>query len=83
MYYTMHRTQILLEERQYEMLKTLAEREGRSLSSLVRDAVSAFLGKRTRRDATRLSDIAGIGEDRHASGRDHDDILYGPEAERS
>ena len=34
----MHRTQILLDEWQYQRMKDLSEREGRSLSSLVRDA---------------------------------------------
>ena len=59
MYYTMHRTQILLEDGQYERMKTLAEQEGRSLSSLVRDAVTAFLGRRDR-PTTRLAEITNL-----------------------
>jgi hypothetical protein len=76
----MHRTQILLDEWQYEKLKAAAEREGRSISSLVRDAVSAFLNGGRGRDgpATRLAEIAGIGSDPGTSGRDHDRVLYGP-----
>jgi len=79
----MHRTQILLDEGQYEMLKTLAEREGRSLSSLVRDAVTTFLERRPRRSPTRLAEITGIGEDADTRGRDHDDVLYRPRRGRS
>ena len=40
----MHRTQILLKEHQYRALRAQARREGRSLSSLIRQAVSDFLG---------------------------------------
>ncbi len=79
----MHRTQILLDDRQYEMMKTIAEHEGRSLSSLIRDAVSAFLGRRAKRSPTRLAGIAGIGDDPDARGRDHDDVLYRPRRKRS
>lgn len=79
----MHRTQILLDDWQYERMKSLAEREGRSLSSLVRDAVSAFLGRSSARPATRLAEIAGIGEDPDTRGRDHDDVLYRPRRDRS
>jgi predicted transcriptional regulator len=73
----MHRTQILLDDGQYETMKALAEREGRSLSSLIRDAVTAFLSRREK-PTTRLAEITGIGDDPDAGGRDHDDVLYGP-----
>ena len=72
----MHRTQILLDEQQYEMLKSLAEREGRSLSSLIRDAVDALLKRRAKSPATKLAEITGIGDDPDTRGRDHDDVLY-------
>ena len=78
----MHRTQILLESWQYEQMKTLAERDGRSLSSLVRDAVTAFL-KRPVKPSTALAEITGIGDDPDARGRDHDDILYRPRRRRT
>lgn len=72
----MHRTQIQLDDGQYELLKAMAEREGKSLSQLVREAVSAYIRKRSRRTKVRLSDIEGIGEDSEASGREHDRFLY-------
>ncbi len=80
----MHRTQILLDKWQYEMLKAMAESQGKSLSSLVREAVSAFLDNAKRRQAgLRLADIEGIAEDQDVTGRDHDRMLYGPEGRRS
>ncbi len=79
----MHRTQILLDDRQYEMMKTIAEREGCSLASLIRDAVSAFLGRRARAAPTTLAEITGIGDDPDVRGRDHDDVLYRPRRKRS
>ena len=77
----MHRTQILLDNGQYEMMKTLAERDGRSLSSLVRDAVTAYLGRRGK-PSTRLAEITGIGDDARSRGRDHDELLYRPRRDR-
>lgn len=74
----MHRTQILLDDWQYEMMKTLAERRGCSLSSLVRDAVRDFLEGRAGPSSTKLAEIAGAGDDPDCRGRDHDDLLYRP-----
>jgi hypothetical protein len=74
----MHRTQILLDPWQYEQLKAAAEREGRSISSLVRDAVTLFLKGSPRKTATKLADIGGIGADGEVRGRDHDAVLHGP-----
>ena len=78
MYYIMQRTQIMLDEWQHQDLKAAAERTGRSISSLVREAVTAFLRNQQRPAPTKLAEIAAIGEDDQASGRDHDDVIYGP-----
>jgi len=83
MSYIMHRTQIMLEEWQHQRLKTVAEREGRSISSLVRDAVATYLQSDRTGGATRLAEITGIGDDRQSRGRDHDGVLYGPGRRRS
>ena len=71
-----HRTQLLLEPWQYGALKAFAEREGVSISDMVRRILSRRLRPRStpRRGLQR---IAGIGRDRKASGRDHDRWLYG------
>lgn len=80
MYGTMkHRTQISLDEWQYESLKTRGEREGRSLSDLIREAVTGYLVDEEAPAAGRagLGRIRGIAADPGASGADHDRILYG------
>ena len=75
MYDVMHRTQVNLEEWQYESLKIWAERQSRSLSDLVREAVSEYL---TEEDAPgeSLASLVGLGDDPDAAGRDHDRFLY-------
>ncbi len=74
-----HRTQLLLEPWQYGALKTLAQREGVSISDLVRKLLTRQLRPRPR-ERQGLQTIAGIGRDRKASGRHHDRWLYGPDA---
>ena len=77
----MQRTQILLEDWQYEALKARAQREGRSMSELLRQILAAHLGKRGAR-TPRIADIRAVGEDRTARGRDHDRFLYGKSGRR-
>jgi hypothetical protein len=79
----MHRTQILLDEWQYEVLKTRAEQEGTSLSHMVREAVEAYLTKDQRKAQKMLDQIEGIGKDSKAKGRDHDKHLYRVKSRRS
>lgn len=78
-HYWVHRTQILLEERQYEALAALARRSGQGLSALIRQAVDRLLGvKRERRKSGGLRALCGIVSGRPGpSGRDHDRVLYG------
>ncbi len=84
MYYIMHRTQILLEDWQYQRMKTITEKEGRSLSSLVREAVTAFLERGNKAGpTTKLAEIAGIAADPDSRGRDHDDVIYRPRRKKS
>jgi len=71
-----HRTQVLLERWQHAALKSLAEREGVSVSDLVRRILSRRLRPRPS-SRKGLAAIAGIGRDRGATGRDHDRWLYG------
>ena len=77
----MRRTQIMLEDWQYEALKAQAERQGRSMSELLREMLDASLGKEPAR-APGLEDIRGIGADSKASGRRHDEFLYGKNGRR-
>ena len=72
----MHRTQLLLEEWQYEALRGRAEREGRSLSALVREILHASLTMAEPVPGRRLGTIEGIGEDAASYGAEHDVHLY-------
>jgi hypothetical protein len=71
----MHRTQIILEEWQYQTLRARAEQEGRSISELVRNLLAKALTQSPPRKG-RIKAIEGIGEDRSAYGRAHDRLLY-------
>ena len=72
---SLHRTQLMLEDWHYEYLKNAAEREGKSLSEMLRDILSKYIDERGTA-LKHLSEIAGIGADDEASGRDHDRWLY-------
>lgn len=72
----MHRTQIILEDWQYQVLRARAEQEGRSMSELVREILRAALSQPSRKK-NRLNEMEGVGEDAIAYGRDHDQFLYG------
>lgn len=78
----MHRTQLLLEEWQYEALRARAEREGRSLSALIREILRTSLAPSAPTSPSRLGEIEGIGEDADSYGEDHDRHLYGETKER-
>jgi hypothetical protein len=76
----MHRTQIYLEEAQYEMLRAQAQRAGKSLAALIRE----ILDRHLRRGATPtptpdpLDGIVGIAEgDGSAVAENHAEYLYG------
>jgi predicted DNA-binding ribbon-helix-helix protein len=70
----MHRTQISLEEWQYESLRAQAEREGRSLAALIREILTKHLKPSAR---SRLREIEGVAEGPPDLGRHHDRYLYG------
>jgi hypothetical protein len=77
MYY-MYRTQLLLEEWQYQSLKSRAEKKGDSISSLVREAVDRYLDEGHAARSGSLDELCGIGRDAGLGARDHDRVLYGP-----
>jgi plasmid stability protein len=72
----MHRTQIILEDWQYQALRARAEQENRSISDLVRDILRDTLAQPPRQKG-RLEEIEGVGEDAASYGRNHDRFLYG------
>jgi hypothetical protein len=69
----MHRTQVLLEEQQYRLLKAEAERTGASIGELVRRAVEQAYGQ-GRQEALRAALRASRG-----AWADRDDIGDGAE----
>lgn len=72
----MHRTQILLEPWQYEALKALARKEGKSLSQVLREIVTERLSRPRRYSSGALGRISGIVEGPPGLGADHDRYLY-------
>jgi predicted DNA-binding ribbon-helix-helix protein len=70
----MHRTQIIFEERHYSLLKTLAEKESKSISQVLREMVDSYTQKT---GVFSINQIEGIAEDTSAYGEDHDKWLYG------
>ena len=72
----MHKTHVFLEDWQYEALRSLAAREQRSISALVRELLTSHLAAHHETARQRLIAIEGIGEDAHATGQGHDTFLY-------
>jgi hypothetical protein len=72
----MTRTQISLDETQYRYLKSAAAEQGVSISALLRGLVDREMNRRAE-NGPHVWELAGLIDDRLASGRDHDRILYG------
>lgn len=77
----MKQTNISLEESQYQRVKDLAEREGKSISQIIRELIDESFhleGEDRKKDP--IFDVIGMG---HGEGKpaakDHDEVLYGGE----
>ncbi len=77
----MKQTNINLEESQYQRLKDLAEREGKSISQIIRELIDESFqleGEEGKKDP--IFDVVGMG---HGEGepvaRNHDEVLYDEE----
>jgi hypothetical protein len=78
----LHRTQILLEPWQHDALRALAERDGRSMSELVRSILTEALRPGAPGAGGWIREVAGIAYDAQTRGEDHDAYLYGaPDAD--
>lgn len=79
-----HRTQISLDDWQYQVLLDESRRMKKSLSSLIRDMISEkFAVKPSVTGNDTLYDIVGIGASgQTTTARDHDAVLYGKNHER-
>ncbi len=72
----MRKTHVLLEDWQYEALQSLAVREQRSISALVREVLTSHLAAPHETARQRLAAMEGLGADAQATGQDHDTFLY-------
>lgn len=76
----MHRTQILLEEQQYIVLRNRAQREGKSLGELIRDLIEIGLRASQQpkgRPGQGIASLRGLIDDPGLEAKDHDRTLYG------
>ncbi len=70
-----HRTQILLEDWQYQSLREMARKLGTNLSSLIRDWVSEKIQKRGESSRKGILALAGKVKDKPNVAREHDRYL--------
>lgn len=76
----MHRTQIYLDESQYELLRSRARREGKSLASIIREILDQHFRGDAPSPADPLAAVIGIGSGNGAAVAEHyEDYLYGEE----
>ncbi len=74
----MNRTQLSLEGWQYLALKTQAERQGKSISAVVRGILSAHFGEPEGPAAEDpFASIMGMAADETSVAEEHDRVLYG------
>jgi hypothetical protein len=83
MYYMLRRTQIMLEPWQVDALRSTAEREGRSVSEVVRRILTAGLRPEARSSGNWIREVAGIAYDPSTRAEDHDAYLYGAQTDES
>ena len=74
-----HRTQVYLENSQYELLRSRAWREGKSMAAVIREILDVHLsGKAATARRDPLHSAVGIGEgDGSAVAENYEDFLYG------
>lgn len=75
-----HRTQISLEDWQYQMLLEISRKTKKSLSGIIRELITKGFEKQrdNRKNSDPLFSLIGIGSgDGSPVARRHDDMLYG------
>jgi len=74
----MHRSQIMLKEHQYAYLVSEAQRQGKSISAIIRDLIDEHVTQTRNLENDPFFDIIGMveGDDPHAA-IDHDHYVYG------
>lgn len=73
-----HRTQISLDDWQYQMLLDISKKTKRSLSGIIRDLITdKFASKSSVKEADTLYGVIGIGSgDGEPAARKHDRYIY-------
>lgn len=79
MAYTKHRTQISLEDWQYQILIDISKKTKKSLSGIIRDLITEnFSKKMVKSKKDSIMGIIGLGAgDGSAVAKEHDKFLYG------
>lgn len=79
MAYTKHRTQISLEDWQYQILIDISKKTKKSLSGIIRDLITEnFSKKMVKSKKDPIMGIIGLGAgDGSAVAKEHDKFLYG------
>ena len=74
-----HRTQISLDDWQYQLLQDVSQKTKKSLSALIRELITErFASKPADVLADPAFQIIGIGRSGHKkTAREHDSVLYG------
>jgi hypothetical protein len=74
-----HRTQISLDDWQYQILQDVSQKTKKSLSALIRELITErFASKPADVPADPAFQIIGIGRSGHKkTAREHDSVLYG------
>ena len=76
----MHRTQVYLEDSQYESLRARARREGKSMAAVIRQILDDHLAGYGR-GPDGFADVIGIGVgDGTAVAENYEDYLYGEDS---
>lgn len=80
---TLHRAQLLLEPEQHEALAEIAEREGRSISDLVREIIRQHLAERDEesKKLTALQALEALSQIRNTLREEHGMYHSDPVAE--
>lgn len=75
----MKQTNISLKERQYQRVKELAEREGKSISQIIRELIEeSFVLDDEERKEDPIFEVVGMGQGKGKPvAKDHDEVLYG------
>lgn len=72
-----HRTQISLDQWQYQVLLEASRKTRKSLSAMIRELITERFSVKADASRDSLNDIVGLGASGHrTTARKHDEVLY-------